>query len=338
MGLCRVMVILVVGLTLSLAGCSGDDQPGEETQPSESTEPVLPDPIAAEGAKRVDLEDRLVSEIRITDGPDWMATGFGSLWVKRDNGSVDRVDPRSGKVIAAISPGPFKPPVCQGIGITEDAVWACPGRDELIRIDPGGNSVTGRLNVDKVPDQGRLIDAGGRLWVITDSGKTLSAIEPNGDSATPELKLPGCTDLARSQGDALWVLCPLADRVLKVDAAAGEIVDQLELGDARTAALGEDLWVGFEGGVAQIDTDTLDVIATYELYPRYGGAIFATNDAVWVREEGGPFLTRIDPVGQRVVETIEAPQIRSGGDVIVIGDSVWATAFDDDVLVQLSAH
>jgi hypothetical protein len=54
-----------------------------------------------------------------------------------------------------------------------------------------------------------------------------------------------------------------------------------------------------------------------------------------VREQEGHFLARIDPVEQRIVETIEAPQLPSGGDVVVVGDSVWATAYSDETVVQL---
>jgi hypothetical protein len=79
------------------------------------------------------------------------------------------------------------------------------------------------------------------------------------------------------------------------------------------------------------------VIAVYGLYPRYGGSIFAADGAVWVREEDKHFLSRIDPSEQRVVETIAAPDLTSGGDVVVIGDAVWATAFDDQTLVALRA-
>ena len=93
--------------------------------------------------------------------------------------------------------------------------------------------------------------------------------------------------------------------------------------------------MAFEGGVAQIAPDSLEVEAVYNLSPRYGGAIYATDDSVWVRLEGGPFLARIDPTSQEIVETIEAPRLKSGGDVIQIGDSVWASAYDDLALVEL---
>lgn len=334
-GLALIAVVAAIGVT----ACSDDEQPADTTEASEPAEATLPEPIPIAGAERVDLQDRLVREISIPNAPDWMAEGFGSLWVKRGNGVVDRVDPRTGKVLAEVSPGPFKPPTCNGLGVTDDAVWTCPGRDELVQIDPESDSITKELKSDNIPDQSRLADAAGRLWVITDSGKQLSAIDPETGRPSSELKLPGrCTDLARSEDKAMWVLCPLENRVLKVDHAAGEITDELELGEPRTAAATEEeLWVGFEGGIAQIDAETLEVSAVYEIYPRYGGSIFASDDAVWVREEDGHFLTHIDPVKQVVVETIEAPKLPSGGDVLVIEDTVWATAFDDSTLVQVRA-
>jgi hypothetical protein len=50
------------------------------------------------------------------------------------------------------------------------------------------------------------------------------------------------------------------------------------------------------------------------------------------RSGGGHQASR---VRQRVVETIKAPDLLSGGDVVAIGDSVWATAYDDQTLVEL---
>ena len=131
-------------------------------------------------------------------------------------------------------------------------------------------------------------------------------------------------------------MCPFEDRVVRIDAATGKVSDELTLAGATNASVGDDLWVGFEGGVAQVDTETLEVLAVYDVFPRYGGSIFATPEAVWVREDGR-FLTRIDPVAQRITERIEARDLPSGGDVVQIGDSVWATAYNDVTLVELSA-
>jgi outer membrane protein assembly factor BamB len=328
----------VVALMLALVACGGDSE--DESQPSETaeetTEEALPEAIPVEDAKTVDLDQVAIREIKITDGPDWMVEAFNSLWVKRDDGALYRIDPSNGKVLAEISGGPFKEPVCQGIGASDDAVWTCPVEGEVVRIDPQSNEVVATVKVDKLLDQGRLVSAEDQVWVVTDGGNALTGIDVATQKPATTIELPGtCADLAAS-GSTLWVTCPQEDLLLRVDAAAGEVSDQLELPGAQNASVGDDVFVGYEGGVAQVDPETLEVAAVYGVYPRLGGSIFATPEAVWVREEGGDrFLTQIDPSAQEFVQVIEAPRIPSGGDVTVAGGSVWATAYEDDVLVQL---
>ena len=193
----------------------------------------------------------------------------------------------------------------------------CQQVGSVARIDPKTNQVTATVRLDNLPDQGRLVNAAGHIWVLTDSGATLTGIDTDTNKAGPEIDLGGrrCADLA-TDGSTIFAMCPLEDRLLTVDPKAGQVTDELELAGAANGAVAEDLWVAFEGGVAQIAPDSLEVEAVYNLSPRYGGAIYATDASVWVRLEGGPFLARIDPTSHEIVETIEAPRLRSGGDVI----------------------
>ena len=337
------ILISLVLATAVFAGC-GDDDDSTQSEPEASAttgstqEVSLPEPITADGTRRVDLSDRLLTEISIPEGPDWTVYAFGSLWVKQDSGGVVRVDPETGKVIARIAPGQSGGGhVCQGIGASEEAIWSCPPDDTVTRIDPATNSIAANVRIDKLPDQGRLVSAADRIWVLTDSGERLSGIDTGTNKPATTVALGGrCADLAAA-GTTVWATCPLEDRVLRIDAGTGEVSDELELAGATNAAVADDLWVGFEGGLAQIDAKVLEVLAVYELSPRYGGSIFATSDTVWVREEGERFLSRIDPETQQIVETIKAPELPSGGDVVQIEGSVWATAFDDATLVELKA-
>jgi streptogramin lyase len=336
-----VVAVIAVG-----AGCGGDSSDDPDATASDASTATAtatatasePAPIPVAGAKKVSLDDRLLRQVTITDSPDWLVSAFDSLWVKRDNGVVDRVDPKRGKVVAEIETRPFKNPLCQGIGATDDAIWACPpGGGEIVRIDPDLEEVDATVKVDKLPDQGRLVSAAGHVWVLTDSGDELTGVDAETATVSTTLALPSsCVDLAASE-TTVWATCPLDGKVLRIDAEAGAIDGELELPGATNAAVAADFWVGFEGGVAQVDPESLEVIAVYGLYPRYGGSIFAADGAVWVREEDKHFLSRIDPSEQRVVETIAAPDLTSGGDVVVIGDAVWATAFDDQTLVALRA-
>jgi streptogramin lyase len=300
-------------------------------------ESTLPEPITVDDAERVKLADRLQREIEILDDPDWMVVAFGSIWMQRGNGNVFRLDPQTGKEVATFPAGPFSNPLCQGIGTSDDAIWACPpGRPagQVVRIDP---KARGRVDAGdpQAGGPGRMVSTAGQLWLLTDSGNRLTGVDLESEEPSSELRLGDrCLDLA-VDGTTLWAMCPFADRVLRIDATVPEITGELELAGAEKASVGDDLWVAFEGGVAEVDPETLEVLAVYDLHARFGGKLYATPDEVWVREEDGHFLARIDPAEQRIVETIEAPQLPSGGDVVVIGDSVWATAYDDETVVQL---
>ncbi len=337
-------VVLAPLIALAITGCSDDSE--ESTPRSTSTsastsadEPALPEPITAQGAESVKLADRLQREIEIEDGPDWMVGAFGSLWVKRDNGVVDRIDPANGQVITEISAGEFEEPLCQGIGVSDDSVWACPALGEpagqVVRIDPERNEVVSTLKTKKLPDQGRIVSAADQVWLLTDAGVRLTGVDLASEKEATEVRLgETCTDLAAS-GTTLYAVCPIDGHVLRIDAEAGEVTAEGVFEGARTASVNGDLWVGFEGGVAQVDPQSLEIRTLYDVQAAFGGAVFAADDEVWVRQEGGPFLTRIDPDEERIVETIEAPKLPSGGDVIVIGNSVWASAYDDGTVVQL---
>lgn len=332
------LLSLVIALAAVASGCGDDDDQAETTQTATTEESgALPEPITAEGAESVDLDDRLVEQIELA-AADWMVSGFDSLWVKIDSGDVVRFDPESGKEVATIPAGGAAK-LCQGFGISDDAVWSCPGAGSITRIDPESNSVADEIRIDVLPEQGRLVSAADRLWVLTKSGEELTGLDLRTGKPAESISLGSgtCTDLA-ADDTTVWVMCPIDGLALRVDAQAAEVTGEVPLPDARTAAVGDDLWVGFESGVAQVDPEALEVIAVYDLYPAYGGAIFATDDAVWVREEGNHFLARIDPEEHAITETIEAPQLPSGGDVVVIGDSVWATASNDQALVEVQAR
>ncbi len=95
--------------------------------------------------------------------------------------------------------------------------------------------------------------------------------------------------------------------------------------------------MGFEGGLAQIEKESLEVLAVYAVSPRLGGAIFATDDAVWVREERGASSPGSTRTSRRSPRRSETPNLPGGGGVVVIGDSVWATASDEGMLEDLRA-
>jgi hypothetical protein len=265
-----------------------------------------------------------------------LAYGFDSLWVKRDNGTVLRIDPDTGDVQAEITLGPG---LCQGLGVGL-VVWACSretsdGPVSLAQIDPSTNTVTATYDVDKSSDQGRLLTVDGRVWVLS-GGDRLLGVGTDGTTSEPIELGMFCNDLA-SDGITLWVTCSAPGIAARVDLAGGVVTDGVALPRAWQADLGEYLWVGFQGGLAQIDPASLDVIAVYDLRLGAAGSVTEAGDTVWVRTAGSPALFKIDLETREFAEAIDIPELTSGGDVIVIDGSVWITFFDHQTLMRLSA-
>lgn len=330
---------VLVAATLAaatVAGCSGDDEETTGNSATTGVEQAEPDAIDAGRAEVVDLDDLLVRKLEIAGQPDWMVGAFGSLWIKEDAGPVRRVDPRSGEEFARIQPPTFGEPACQGLGASSDAIWVCPrGGGRLVRIDPRSNSVAATVRIDKLANQGRLVEAAGKLWVLTGAGDQLRGIEGDSTVSSP-IRLPGpCQDLAVDAEGMLLAACPQEDLLLRVDPDSGEVATEAELPGATSVTVRDDVWAAFDDGLAQLDPQTLETTAVYDVYPSYGGAIYATSDSVWVREEQGTFLTEIDPARQEIVRRIKASAYPSGGDVVAFDEYVWTTASDDSVALQL---
>ncbi len=106
-----------------------------------------PQPKAAAEFPRLDASALPITQkIQIGGDADWLAIGFGSVWVTvAKTNEVVRVDPARNVVQARISVD--KEP-CYGIGIGVDRVWVlnCQGKT-LTRINPKTNAVDLRLPV-----------------------------------------------------------------------------------------------------------------------------------------------------------------------------------------------
>jgi len=207
-----------------------------------------------------------------------------------------------------------------------------------MRIDPKTNDIVATIEVPKINEQGRLVASGGQVWLLTGDGDRLAGISEKTHELGDPIKLGTfCTELAdRVEGTTLWVVCASEGVLLRVDLEKKKVtgkVDGLPL--ATSVSVGEDVWVGFEKGLAMIDPRSLEVTMVQPaLTP---DRIRATGDHVWVREEGGnAFLSRIDPSSAEVDQLIAADDLTSGGDVIEFEGAVWATSYDDLTVVKLT--
>lgn len=262
-----------------------------------------------------------------------MASGFGSLWVKRDNGAVDRVSP-SGDLEAAIDADIFQQPVCQGIGVTETAVWACATAGTLIRIDPTTNRFTS-VDVPKVNEQGRLTSSEGLLWVLTGDGDRLEGVADDG-RVTRGIDLGAyCTDVAdTASGGTLWVACAHDGLALRVDLRSGQVTGRVrDVPGATAVSVSGDVWVAYEDGVGRVDADSLEIVGTVALDV---SSLRAGNGGVWVRGSGEGQLTFVEAESGAITTRLGVPEVHSGGDTVVLQGRRWLSAYDDGVVVRLA--
>src|SRR5262249_5734981 len=150
------------------------------------------------------------------------------------------------------------------IGAGGGAVWSCAG-SSITRIDPGRMKIVATIAAGKIADQGRLVFADRHLWVITGrNGNQLTGIDAATNRTGPVIKLPlGCSDLAQGTG-AVWVLCPLASRVIKIDVARRTIQGTLTLTAINGFSTPTDLWTGSDRGLVRVDAKTLQSVALFE--------------------------------------------------------------------------
>ena len=332
-------------MLLCVAACSENSEPATPApsassngSPSgQSAPPRLPSPVSVAGVKQVPLKSREDLRLTIQEDPDWMTTGFGSLWVQRSNGSVVRIS-KQGKQIATIDAELYQPPTCGGIGVSADAIWACATQGKIVRIDPATNAIVDTVSVPKINEQGRLTAIAGRLWLLTGDGDQLVGLSLADNSLGEPIQLGTfCTDLGAGTGRLVWVACSYEGMLLRVDPVAGKVTGRLKILPGATAvATADDVWVGFDGGVAQVNPESLEVQRVYDIPLGVTGGIRATADDVWLRQEDDPSFTRIDPVSGEVVEAIVASDLSSSGDVIDFGGAVWASFYDDQTVLRIT--
>gem|GEM_PF-2215728 len=249
-------------------------------------------------------------------------------------------------------PGPIS------VAVTPGAAWVLNTGDTTIsRIDPGTGRVQSSFTASFVVNvEGRLVSATvaeGRLWVVHNVGfdeTAVTAVDPSTGRALTTIRFGGFVlDALGKQGDlaigsgAVWVALEGEDRVKRLDAATGKLLDQISL-DAPTALAvdGQTLWAATRGGPLHrinIATGAVTVRVTTELLTRIrvgqGGMWAMTADGkvlrldrrtgrivaqvtgtfraadlavgaegVWVYDQRQGAVARIDPGANRVVRTI----------------------------------
>jgi hypothetical protein len=343
------LVVAIVALVVGLFGaCAPASAP-----PSSPTE-ATPSPAASDAG--TPLADRLEAEIAVEGSPDWPLAAFDSLWVLApdlplvDNSATPnliRIDPTTNEVAATI---PLPDRLCQGFTATEDAIWAC-SADALVRIDPATNSIT-----DMVPIEGgqlfyRPAAGAGMVWFLGSgafAGDTVVGLDP-GAKSTRTFPQSGSVGGMTYAFDALWLTIPGKGAVAKFDPVTEETeIVTTDLPNPLGIVAGPDsLWVSLHGAnddeaapgdtqLVRIDPESGAVTAEFEIggSPKTGVEAWAGEESVLVRSTT-PWLTKIDPATNEIVETITGGEPVQGP--LAAGfDSMWTVNIEHDNVFRLS--
>lgn len=331
LGLALTCVILIASTGCSSASRSGATKP--------SAAPPVVKMITTGPGRSEPLQSRVVARIAI-DNPDGLAEAGGWVWVKTDDGRVVRIDPRSNKVTGAIrlDTASERHHYCQGIGHYGSDVWACAATDlttNLVRIDPKQMRVGPVAAVGKVFDQLTVPHTARGLWVLSGTGRSLSAVAP-GSGAVSTYVLPArCLQVAASE--ALVIATCASDNLLvSIDPDSGRVRAQIHLPAPRLALVTHDsIWVDTTDGLTRLGLD-LKVRAVFSnQYAGLEGDLAASGNDLWVRGHGG-VLWRIDQAGDAVVEQLSSSPALSGGSLLITQDSIWMSAGDEGYVLRLS--
>jgi virginiamycin B lyase len=343
--LLMIGTLIVVAI---VAGCSAS------TTPSTGARTASPAPSESGTPFREELE----AEVPVEGSPDWPLVSFDSVWVlapdlpllEGDSATPNliRIDPATNEVAATI---PLPDRLCQGFTASEDAIWAC-SADALVRIDPATNEITDTVPIGGGQLSYRPAVGGDALWFLGSGsfvGDTVIRLDPGERTTTSYPIEQGAVGSLVYAFDALWLTVPGEGLVLRFDPATGQTTELTrDLPNPTGIVAGADsLWVSLHGAnddaavpgdtqLVRIDPDTGDVQAEFEIggSPQTGVEAWADDDEVLVRSTT-PWLTRIDPAANEIVEIVIGGEPVQGG--LAIGfDSIWTVNLEHPNVFRLS--
>ncbi|HUR50757.1 MAG TPA: hypothetical protein VMZ11_01410 [Mycobacteriales bacterium] len=243
---------------------------------------------AAGVLRRIDPQThRVVSSAPVDETPCELTSGFGSIWVATQRGFLDRVSPSTGRVTKHIEVGLTSYEPVVAFG----RVWVSNrGSGDISVVDPATNRVTSVPTPGMSP--GGLVAQGGYLWVGDDTAAStaFARLDPRTRTLT-RLSAPG--------------------RPAFVAAAAGRV------------------WVASEdaGTVTGYDPRTLKPVGpALPAGTRPVNLTGLLDREVWVPDDLGNLLTRIDARAGRVLERLAV----CPGPAVVApsGSEVWVSCFE----------
>jgi virginiamycin B lyase len=273
----------------------------------------------------------IIKKIQIGGDADWLAIGFGSVWVTvAKNNEIVRVDPARNVVQARVKVD--KEP-CYGIGIGVDRVWVlnCQSKT-LTRINPKTNAVDMRVPV-KIDDsgEGSIAVDDHYVWYASNedgNASTLSQVEVKTGRKLKGVAIGKDTGVVKLAFGSVWAISSGEGNVYRVNPATRKVTAMITVaeGPRFTTDGAGSLWVltQSDGNVSRIDPTTNKVVAVIPVHvPGKGGEICYGGGFIWVTMDGTP-VTRINPATNKVIDQYgnypKADAIRYGFGSVWVSD------------------
>lgn len=269
----------------------------------------------------------VTAKIHVGGDPDWLAIGFGSVWVSvPKTNEIVRINPKSNAIQARIA---VDQEPCYGIGIGPTRVWILNCKSQtLTRIDPRVHKVDMRIPVTIAPDGEGSIAVGYKsVWFISnEDSKSDTLTQINAVTGRTRRKIrvgKDCAVVTLSFG-SVWVTSSGENAVYRVNPRRRRITAIIPVapGPRFTAAYNSRLWVlsQSDGSASRIDPvkNKVDLVVKAKI-PGAGGDIAGGGGYIWLAAAGTP-LTRISTSGRIIDQYGNYP----GADAIRFGFySVW---------------
>ena len=322
----RTLAIVLASAALTLTACTTSGS-SANTATGSSTSAATSPPISVDEAPTKPLAKRLLTVTNERTGVPVVA--FGSVWVKTGPGDVVRLDPSTGRVAQTYPTKTAAASGCEGIGATDDAVWVCRRPGTYVRFTPQGKTSTTQF--DGYADQLRMPVLDDQLWLIGADQSTLHSLDATtGKESGPPITLPAssCDNVAAGL-DAVWVACHDLGLV-RVEPSTREVNGTASWLGAFFAAADQHVVVGGDQGVAEIDPDSLAVVARYDVKPDYYGDLATSGDYAWVGTSGNAPLTRLDLTAKSIDEVLTTDDSFEFVCVTIAGTVLWVADTNDN--------
>jgi len=170
-----------------------------------------------------------------------IAVGAGAVWARNPDGTLSRIDPDTGRLVATINVDPGS------IAAGEEGVWVLDG-PAVARIDPRTNQLGQTIRFGAQSTSGIAVGAGS-VWATAEQEGVVWRIEPGPSPVTRTIDVGvGVTYVAFGAG-AVWAANYIDGTVSRIDPRTNAVTARVPIGAAQALAAGAgSAWVSTAGG------------------------------------------------------------------------------------------